>query len=245
MQTLSKHPADQSEVGVLVEDASNLRLVLARIEPKQLRIDQPSLTEMAKEELALTEDQATKLRPLATSILSDSASAEEVMQSINQNEFPARERKALHSLLTCNNTMLADQKVLLSPPDVQPDSAFLIKGKDLHHLQIDPINTYRDDRQIEVRLMKVKSHCPLFSDDQIGRKDLKLKVPNFGDLRMLSTASSFGLMVDVEAKINVKLTAKGAEYSGLVIKVIKSPEFLKALKQAKEAEDQDLFRQID
>lgn len=240
LDSMSHHPADLSTVGVRIEDVNNLSLVLARIDGKQTRLGGSTLKQVSKEELELAKEHAKKFIPLARKITDKNASAEDVMTALNDDPSPTRSHKVLHTLLSSGGAMIADQELVLRAPDEVSESKHAINGHGKHLLRVDPINTFRDEREVEVKFMQSLSDCPLFQRDQQGRKTVKFKVPNPADLRILAMASSYGVLVDIEAQVNIVVTAARVDYNGVVIRILKKPDLLTALRRAQEA-DRGLF----
>lgn len=235
------HPVDLAVIGVETCGLSQLQLLVARKEEKQKRTDAWNVAEAAEQEIGLAREMASRIKPLAHNIQQNTATAEETMKVLLEENNPAHARKMLLAHLQSHAMVMQDLEVLTSGGEESGGGARMVKGKKPHRLRVDILSTDREKSACTARLIKLDSPTELFKPGDVGLQSIQLSAHDQDSFFVLCQCAALGMPLSVIVSVDVSITHKCFQYRASLLSIPDKPALLQKLKDQMISRTTDLF----
>ncbi len=241
LSAMHGHPVDTAVIGVETSGLSQLQLLVARKEEKQKRTDAADVAEAAEQEIGLAREMSSRIKPLAHNIQQNTATAEETMKVLLEENNPAQARKMLLAHLQSPAMVMQDLEVLTSGGEESGGGARMVKGKKPHRIRVDILSTDREKSACTARLIKLDSPSELFKPGDIGLQSIQLSAHDQDSFFVLCQCAALGMPLSVVVSVDVSITSKCFQYRASLLSIPDKSSLLQKLKDQMISRTTDLF----
>lgn len=239
LTAMHSHPVDMAVVGVETSGLSQLQLVVARKEEKQKRTDEANVAETAEQEIKLAREMSARIKPLASDIKQNTATAEEAMTVLLHENNPAHARKMLLALMQSNTTMIQNLEVLTPSHEESTGGVRVVKGKKPHRIRVDILSIDRAKSSCTARVIKLESESEIFKPTDVGVQVIQLSAFDQDSFFILCQCAALGMTLSVTVSVDISISSKCFQYRASLVSI---PDHATVLQQLK---DQMISRTMD
>lgn len=241
LSALHGHPVDMAVIGVETSGLTQLQLLVARKEEKQKRTDATDVAEAAEQEIGLAREMSSRIKPLAQNIQQNTATAEETMKALLEENNPAQARKMLLAYLQSPAMVMQNLDVLTSGGEDSGGGTRVVKGKKPHQLRVDILSIDREKSACTARLIKLDSATEIFKPGDIGLQSIQLSAHDQDSFFVLCQCAALGVPLSVVVSVDVSITHKCFQYRASLLSIPNKPALLQQLKDLMISRTTDMF----
>ena len=234
------HPKDATLVGFPVDVIANLELVLARTNrPQRDLIEDVNIEMSTKSETQVSRAALARLEPIAQRARRNELSAEDLLEALrSENDFNTARDQYL--MLDAPRVAIFDD----DGPVIERHAVALprdYKSRFVHTIAAEVQSIDAASMTARLTVIEADSSDQLFTEDELGRRLMPVRVPDEADFLRLSLCLAFKLAPQLELSVTVSLSGSGIAYSATLVRFADLPGITCEIIAAIRLQPGDLF----